>query len=141
MDAGNWKMEPRCWEWCWKIEGPQIPGTLCIVTGRLAREALGGPGPNILIDPHRACRHAMRFSWGAVILGLCILLTCMMVVCLMIIYLIANLEPGVSGRNSLPLPALRARCPSGLRAFWCLLGSPWAHFFQHFDRSIFAMVS
>ena len=33
---------------------------------------------------------------------------------------IANLEPGVSGRNSLPLSALQAQCPSGLRAFWRL---------------------
>ena len=37
------------------------------------------------------------------ILSLCILLTCLMVVCMMILP-IANLEPGVSGRNSLPLP-------------------------------------
>ena len=32
---------------------------------------------------------------------------------------IANLEPGVSG-IPLTLSALRARCPSGLRAFWRL---------------------
>ena len=34
---------------------------------------------------------------------------------------IANLEPGVSGRNSLPLSARWAQRPSGLRAFWRLL--------------------
>ena len=50
IDARNWKMESRYWKWCWEVGGPQIPGTLCIVTGRLAREARGGPGPNILID-------------------------------------------------------------------------------------------
>ena len=33
---------------------------------------------------------------------------------------IANLEPGVSGRNSLPLSAAWAQLPSGLRAFWRL---------------------
>ena len=33
---------------------------------------------------------------------------------------IANLEPGVSGRNSLPLSALRALGPCGPIAFWSL---------------------
>ena len=49
---------------------------------------------------------------------------------------IANLEPGVSGRNSLPLPGTRRYGTLGLRAFWRLsmcalnfasiLGSIWA---------------
>ena len=60
------------------------------VRGGARRQDRWASGPNILIDPHRACRHAMRFRGGAVILGLCILLTCMMVVCLM---MIANSEP------------------------------------------------
>ena len=51
---------------------------------------------------------------------------------------IANLEPGVSGRNSLPLSALRARCPSGLRAFWRL--SIFVLNFTSILRSIFDLI-
>ena len=103
----------------------QYPVSIRAVSG--ARSTSGGGtqhqcrralGPNILIDPHRACRHAMRFRGSAVILGLCILLTCMMVVCLM---MITNSEPWAWSlrRNSLPLPALRAHGP--LRDYGFLL--------------------
>ena len=33
-------------------------------TGRFAQEARGGLGPNIFIDPHRACRHVKSVLGG-----------------------------------------------------------------------------
>ena len=97
-----------CYKTLYTIEEPVPRG--------LPREPGATRCSNIIIDPHRACRHT-----SAVILGLCILLTCMMVVCLMIIYLIANLGPGVSGRNSLPLPGTPGPRSLGRIAFWAPL--------------------
>ena len=84
------------------------------------REPRGGRCSNILIDPHRAFRHTSAL-WMECCDFRSLHFTYLPDVCLFDDDLpIANLEPGVSGRNSLPLSALRARCPSGLRAFWRL---------------------
>ena len=64
--------------------------------------------------------HQCVVEGWVVILGLCILLTCLFV-CLFDDDLpIANLEPGVSGRNSLPLSALQAQGLSWYPRFLCL---------------------
>ena len=86
--------------------GPRDPPkTLYLVPVRLVSRDLrakspdprGDPPSNKLIDPHRACWHTMRFSWGAVILELCRVFSC----CDFLQW--RERRPGVSGRNSLPL--------------------------------------
>ena len=62
---------------------------------------------------------SVRFNWGGCDFR-SLHFTYLLDGCLFDDLPIANLEPGVSGRNSLPLSALRAQCPSGLRAFWRL---------------------
>ena len=110
----NWPTGPRTPE----RGGPTGPRTL--ERGSAVTEARGALGPNILIDPHRACWHAMRFRGGGRDFR-SLHFTYLLDGCLYDDDLpIANLEPGVSGRNSLPLSALRALGPCGLIAFWSL---------------------
>ena len=75
-------------------------------------------GPNILIDPHRAFWHT-----SACEVECCdfrsLHLTYLLDVCLFDDDLpIANLEPGVSGRNSLPLSAAWAHASPRASRFW-----------------------
>ena len=90
------------------------------LTPAAAGLARRGRGPNILIDPHRACWHTGRCGWSAVIFR-SLHFTYLPDVCLYDDDLpIANLEPGVSGRNSLPLSALWAQGLSWYPRFSCL---------------------
>ena len=85
------------------VSGGSAP-SIRSVPGGLRAKTLWDPGPNIDIDPHRACLHAMRFLRGCCDFR-SLHFTYLLDGCLFDDDLpIANLEPGVSGRNSLPLP-------------------------------------